>query len=114
MVERNNHGHAVLLWLRDHSSLQRLVGHDRTEGWLTNSKGKALLYDTAADYLRDRDVILHSLETFCQLASIDGSTLRAPEGEQDDRADAFALACGDQQATDSGWLSPAVAAAELV
>jgi hypothetical protein len=27
------------------------------------------------------------------LASIDGSTLRAPAGEHDDRADAFALAC---------------------
>ena len=28
-----------------------------------------------------------------QLATIDGSTLKAPEGENDDRADAYALAC---------------------
>jgi hypothetical protein len=38
-------------------------------------------------------VLVHSLATLTQLASIDGSTLRAPEGEHDDRADALALAC---------------------
>jgi hypothetical protein len=37
--------------------------------------------------------VLHSFDTFSQLASIEGSTLRAPEGEADDRADAYALAC---------------------
>jgi hypothetical protein len=93
LVERNNHGHAVLLWLRDHSKLPRLTGHDGAAGWLSNSRGKALLYATAADYLRDHAVVLHSFATFTQLASIDGSTLRAPAGEHDDRADAFALAC---------------------
>ena len=43
LVERNNHGHAVLLWLRDHSPLLWLPGHDGRAGWLSNSKGKALL-----------------------------------------------------------------------
>jgi hypothetical protein len=93
MVERNNHGHAVLLWLRDHSRLRLVTGHDAKEGWLSNSKGKALLYDAAADCFRDGRTILHSIGAFTQLASIDGSTLRAPEGEHDDRADAYALAC---------------------
>ena len=93
LVERNNHGHAVTLWLRDHSRLRRLTGHDGKEGWLSNSKGKALLYNTAADIFRDGQTILHSFATFAQLASIEGSTLRAPEGEHDDRADAYALAC---------------------
>lgn len=36
---------------------------------------------------------LHSFATYTQLASVDGSTLRAPAGQHDDRADAFALAC---------------------
>src|SRR5262249_41494876 len=67
LVERNNHGHAVLLWLRDNSRLQRLTGHDRQPGWLSNSKGKALLYDRAADTFRDRETVLHSFETFAQL-----------------------------------------------
>ena len=93
LVERNNHGHAVLLWLRDHSRLPRLWGHDRSEGWLSNSKGKALLYDGTADAFRNRETVLHSFATFNQLASIEGSSLRAPEGEPDDRAVAYALAC---------------------
>lgn len=92
MVERNNHGHAVLLWLRDNSRLQRLAGFDGREGWLSNTRGKNLLYDTAADAFRDQDTLIHSFESYMQLASIEGSTLRAPEGEADDRADSYALA----------------------
>lgn len=92
MVERNNHGHAVLLWLRDNSKLTRLTGHDGKEGWFSTTLGKALLYDAAADACRDGEVILHSFETYTQLSSIEGSTLLAPEGQQDDRADSFALA----------------------
>jgi hypothetical protein len=92
MVERNNHGHAVLLWLREHSRLRRLLGHDGNEGWLSSERGKALLYSAAADGFRNAETVLHSFDTFAQLASIDGNTLRAPEGEMDDRADSHALA----------------------
>lgn len=92
MVERNNHGHAVILWLKDNSGLKRLSGHDGKEGWHSTTLGKALLYDAAADACRDGEVILHSFETYTQLSSIEGSTLLAPEGQRDDRADSFALA----------------------
>jgi hypothetical protein len=92
MVERNNHGHAVLLWLRDNSSLYRLYGHDGNPGWHTTTKGKSLLYDRAAEAIRDGEAIIHGLETFSQLASVEGSTQRAPQGQHDDRAVAFALA----------------------
>src|SRR5262245_32356910 len=92
MVERNNHGHAVLLWLREHSSLTLLPGHDGHDGWLSSVRGKALLYSAAADAFRHGEARIHSLTTFLQLASVEGSTLRAPEGEHDDKADAFTLA----------------------
>lgn len=92
LVERNNHGHAVLLWLRDNSALRILVGRDGKQGWHSTSLGKALLYDAAADACRDKEVILHSFETYTQMSSIEGSTLLAPEGQRDDRADSFALA----------------------
>lgn len=92
MVERNNHGHAVLLWLKDNSKLARLKGHDGKEGWHSTTLGKTLLYDAAADAFRNKETILHSFATFTQLASIEGSTLLAPEGEPDDRADSYALA----------------------
>ncbi len=93
MVERNNHGHAVLLWMADNSKLRLLNGHDDNPGWLSSSKGKALLYATCTDAVHNKEVIIHSFDTFAQLASIDGSTLRAPESQHDDRADSFALAC---------------------
>jgi hypothetical protein len=92
LVERNNHGHAVLLWLRDNARLTCLVGPDGKAGWQTTTKSKALLYDHTGETLRDGEAIIHGLDTFAQLASIEGSTLRAPEGQADDRATAFALA----------------------
>lgn len=93
MVERNNHGHAVLLWLGEWGGLPILLGHDGHRGWMSSVRGKALLYNACADLFRAGETRLHSLATFTQLASIEGSTLRAPEGEHDDRADAYALAC---------------------
>jgi hypothetical protein len=101
LVERNNHGHAVQLWFREHSTLTLLHGHDdpdpsgtdhRKAGWLSNERGKSLLYTTAATAFRDKTTIIHSFLTYQQLASIDGSTLRAPNGQLDDRADSYALA----------------------
>lgn len=92
MVERNNHGHAVLLWLADHSNLSTLTGHDGRVGWNSNSQGKALLYNGLADGFRQRETVLHSFMAYQQIASIEGSTLRAPDGAHDDIADAYALA----------------------
>lgn len=96
MVERNNHGHAVLLWLEEHSKLRVLSGRDDKPGWLSSALGKTLLYNELADYFRDNaregNKLLHSFATYTQLASIEGSSLRAPDGEHDDRADSYGLA----------------------
>lgn len=104
MCERNNHGHAVLLWLKSFGAgVRRLFGHDHRpgtvaapgvvkEGWLSSTLGKTLLYDRCADAFKSREVVLHSFSAFTQLSSIDGGTLSAPPGQHDDRADGFALA----------------------
>jgi hypothetical protein len=105
MVERNNHGHAVLLWLRDNAPRVRLLrdGDGRGDGWNTTSKSKAQLWTTGADAVRDGGTTVHSFAAFTQLASIEGATLRAPEGQHDDRAVAFALAlAGIQRDRDIG------------
>lgn len=105
LVERNNHGHAVLLWLRDHSRLFRYVGEDRRDGWNTSSQSKSLMFSKTADAFREKRILLHSFATFTQLSSIDGSTLRAPEGEHDDRAISVGLACLSKEwPTDYGRL----------
>jgi hypothetical protein len=92
LVERNNHGHATLARLRLRGQVARLCGLDGREGWLSSTLGNATLYDRCAEAVRNGEVVIHSLATFSQLASIDGNTLAAPPGQKDDRADAFALA----------------------
>lgn len=92
MAERNNHGHAVILWWRQNSHLRVLDGRDGRSGWLSSALGKAMLYDAMTEAVKEEETILHSFETYNQLASIEGSTLRAPEGMHDDRADSYALA----------------------
>lgn len=92
LVERNNHGHAVLLWLQDNSKATILNGIDDKAGWPTTSKSKAQMYDDFTDKVRDQELIIHSFESYMQLSSIDGSTLSAPDGMHDDRAVSFVLA----------------------
>jgi hypothetical protein len=92
MVERNNHGHLLIRELQRLGNLRVLEGYDGKPGWLSNVKGKPLLYGLTADALRDQACVIRGSETATQLASIEASTLRAPQGMHDDRADAFALA----------------------
>jgi hypothetical protein len=92
LVERNNHGHTVIRALRERGQTRLLNGYDKKPGWLSNIKGKPLLYDALAEAVREGVCTVRSAQTASQLASIEASTLRAPQGLQDDRADAFALA----------------------
>jgi len=92
LVERNNHGHAVIAWLQDNTRLLLADGYDDKPGWLSNSKGKTLLYDAAAEALRDGNTVIHTDTLYEQLLSLEGSSLRAPSGQMDDCADAWALA----------------------
>ena len=79
---RGGHIHAACWYRR----------HDVNEGWLSSTRGKALVYHHCADAFRDGETQVHSFTTYVQLASIDGVTLQAPEGQHDDLADAYALA----------------------
>lgn len=97
MIERNNHGHAVIQWVGEHARRVKLLdGHDDKPGWMSSKLGKALLYTECANHFRlnavDGTKILHSFDSWRQLSSIEGATLRAPEGQYDDRADSYALA----------------------
>jgi hypothetical protein len=92
LVERNNHGHAVLLWLGIYSPLPVLLGEDGRAGWLSSAMGKVMMYAQGASSFRNGDAIIHDFVTFDQLASIEGGTLRAPDEAPDDRADSFVIA----------------------
>lgn len=92
MPERNNHGHAFILWIRDNGKIRVLDGVDKKPGWHSTTVGKAMLYDTATETIKEQNCIIHDAKTHDQLGSIQGATLRAPDGEMDDAADAWALA----------------------
>jgi hypothetical protein len=92
LPERNNHGHAVIMWLRDNSRTKVLLGQDNKFGWQTTSVSKAAMYEKTADAFRNRETVIHSFDTLTELGSIEGSTLSAPEGLHDDRATSYALA----------------------
>lgn len=66
-------------------------GIDGKPGWLETAKSKALLYSEGAKLFKDGVVTLHSNTTFMQLASIEGNTLKAPDGEFDDQAVSYVL-----------------------
>src|SRR2546430_1458010 len=94
MGGENNLGHAVIAALDGYGLASALLaGHDGKVGWMSSMLGKVRLYDCCADACRNGEVTIHDFGTYTQLASIDGSTLRAPEGQNDDKADSFALAC---------------------
>jgi hypothetical protein len=90
LVERNNHGHAVLQVLR--STVWVVYGRDHEPGWLTTGASKAQAFAHTVASLRDRALIIHDEITYWQLTSIDGGTMRAPQGQHDDRAMACILA----------------------
>jgi hypothetical protein len=103
LVERNNHGHAVILWLDDNSPLTVLLGPDEKKGWHSTTLGKVKMYDAGADALKNEETAIHTFKTFIQLQSIEGSTLRAPEGEMDDGADSYVLALVGNLHTGADW-----------
>jgi hypothetical protein len=91
LVERNNHGHTVILWLQDNSDVHSLTGPDDKPGWRTTTTSKVRLLDKLGTALRDGDLTLHDFTTVSQLSMLESATLAAPEGEYDDRALAIAL-----------------------
>ena len=95
LVERNNHGHAVLANLRNSNKRKKvrlLKGEDGKAGWQSNKRTKVILYDDMAQTVTSEDCMIFDAKTFEQLSSIEGSTLLAPEGLNEDEADAYALA----------------------
>lgn len=93
LVERNNHGHAVLSYLRNSCpDVTVLLGHDRDLGFLTTDKTKVQLYDKLAECARCGGFTINDQATYHQLASVESATLAAPEGQHDDLAMAMGFA----------------------
>lgn len=112
LVERNNHGHAVLANLRNTTKRKkvRLInGEDKKPGYQSNKRTKVVLYDDLAQTISTDDCMIFDAKTFEQLSSIEGATLLAPEGMHEDEADAFALAQKARMLKPPASIAPMVA-----
>lgn len=91
MIERNNHGHAVIAGCEARRT-RVIPGADDRPGWVSSILGKTVMYDTAADAVKNHETVIRSFVAFTQLASIDREKLEAPKGQHDDVATAYTLA----------------------
>jgi hypothetical protein len=94
-VERNNHGHTVLLKLREYETPGLYIHPDEKYGWLTTQKTKPLMIDDLEIALREGLVSLSDKKTLGQLKIYEykknGGT-GAPSKYRDERVTAFAIA----------------------
>jgi len=86
--ERNNHGHAVILSLRQFYEYKWIYKSpfDKKLGWLTSHRTKTLAMDKLAELMEFGEFGIKSKIILAQLANIDATTQEAPEGEHDDAA----------------------------
>lgn len=85
-VERNNHGHAVLLWL-EHEGYGNLYKHrDEKIGWHTNSVTRPIMVDRLISAIEDSEIKLNSHDTIgeCMTMVEDKGKIEAMKGKHDD------------------------------
>jgi len=98
LIERNNHGHAVIGYIQAEHAELLLRGPDGRYGWSNQDrKAKADLYDTFAFDLKNQGVLIHDWTVHEQLGAIDRITLAHPAKKKgavcvDDEAMACVLA----------------------
>lgn len=94
-VERNNHGHAVLLELEEHIGYHNLYRHrDGKLGWLTDRVTRPLMFDAVVDGVENNTVTLHDKDTLGECLTLidnNGKPEAAP-GKHDDCVVAAAIA----------------------
>lgn len=109
-VERNNHGHAVLLELDEHihypNLYHRPIGasgdRDERPGWVTDKVTRPLMIDSFIDGVEHRSVTLQDRGTFQECLTLvnNEGKIEAAEGKHDDRV--IASAIGVQMVIESG------------
>ncbi|MBU6430166.1 MAG: hypothetical protein KGR26_14215, partial [Cyanobacteria bacterium REEB65] len=95
IVERNNHGHAVLTALKLKQYPWVGDGHDGDPGWLTNKQTKPESIDLLAECLRDELITVRTAAALQEMHTyrvIRGGKTEAEEGSHDDYVMAWAIA----------------------
>lgn len=94
IVERNNHGHAVITTLKLKRYPAIANGPDGDPGWLTNKKTKPESIDLLAECLRDDLLTIHTAAILGELLTyrvLSGGKTGAEDGAHDDWVMALAI-----------------------
>lgn len=96
-VERNNHGHAVILRLEHDPDIKypNLYLHkDEKIGWLTDKVTRPIMVDAFVEGVENRNVILNDLTTLQECLTLvdEGGKIQAATGKHDDCIMASAIA----------------------
>lgn len=95
-VERNNHGHAVLLALDELHSYPNLYKDlkDQMLGWKTNSVSRPVMLDTFIEAVEERQIVLNSKAILYECLTLidNGGKIEAEDGENDDTVIATSIA----------------------
>lgn len=95
-VERNNHGHAVLLALDEMNSYPNLYKDPKDEmlGWKTNSISRPVMLDTFIEAVEERQIQLNSKVILYECLTLidNGGKIEAEDGENDDCVIATSIA----------------------
>lgn len=94
-VERNNHGHAVLLQLNEHCRYPHLYVHtDDRIGWVTDRVTRPIMLDAFIDGVENQTTKLLDTGTLkeCLTLVCEDGKIEAGTGKTDDRIMAFAVA----------------------
>lgn len=104
-VERNNHGHAVLLELDEHIKYRNLYkGKDERVGWVTDRVTRPIMLNGLIDAVESRNWNFYDRQTLQEcltLVNEDGK-IQAAEGKHDDTI--IAAAIGLQMCAEAGSL----------
>lgn len=99
--ERNNHGHAFLLQLKNRGYKGKIYIHsDGKKGWHTNAKTKPLMIDQFEQAVREKHILLADPDLLAEMLTFqynDKGSAEAATGKHDDRVMAAAIAWSVRQ-----------------
>jgi len=109
VVERNNHGHAVLAYLNEAEKYTELYEEDGQMGWLTSAATRPAMVENFAAVLATSPKLFHSLRLLGECRTFvrheDGAAAAA-NGAHDDCVMAMAIALAGRKAVAGGLSRP--------
>lgn len=94
-IERNNHGHAVILGVQQQGYMRLYVHEDGKYGWLTSSKTKPLMIDQMEQAVREKYLLLSCNQLLVEMQTFqynEKGSAQAQPGKHDDIVMATAIA----------------------